>query len=251
MGEEEVKKVRFGTEALNKTFEGEIVECRIQAGERSWGDKPPRDQLYVRIKPLGEKEVPEDQYPMAWYSVSYSPNSKWAELQNRLEKMNALPENDDPANLVGKVFEWERVDLEYGKDKESGEVLTSKNVLMPKRYIKNPTAKAGKPAKASSPSVQQKIPEEPKVETKDVMEELNKNISMFTKSTPLPESGIQGDIKTLVMEAVEKEPVVMEKFYKEMEKKGKARAEVFRAVKELQKEDKVKWNAEQQVMTKA
>lgn len=217
MGEdEEETKVVWGTKNLVQggAFSGVVVEAKIQKSDRSFDGKEPADQLFILIRPTNY-EADEESWPRHWYSIKYSKKSKWAVLQTALEKCGQLPKESEQ-ELVGKEFEWERRDLEFGVDRTSGEKFVSTGVPIPVKFLRDHNKTKG--AKAPAPS-----PKEEETEKKTEETEVNAEV--------------------IVSNLIKKEPWELEKLYKTLSKDyGLTRPEAFKAIKALQKAKVIKLN---------
>ena len=226
--EGEPKDVVWGTATLKSGFSGIIRVSEIGTSEKSFGDKPPADQLHWVIEPTSYEAEDEEKWPQAWYNISDSAKSKWAKLQERLEVLKCLPKTG-AEDLIGLEFEFERIDMDFGKNRE-GVQMEAKGVLLPKKLVRD--TKKGKTKGEASASPAPSVP----VETpKEVKEEKKEKI----------------DIEDVILQAVEKEPLVFTDFAKKMNKEfGLMRAEVFRAAKALEKKQLVKFDSESGVLVK-
>lgn len=219
MSDEEVAKVAWGTASLITKFDGVVREARIQKSEKSFDDKAPVDQLFLSIEPTSYEEA-EERWPRDWYSIKYTKRSKWAVLQDALEKCGALPKESE-SELIGKEFTFERRDLEFGVNKTSGEKMVAE-AIVPVKFIRDHNKTKGAKAPASSPK------EEPEKEEK--VEEV--------------------DTEVVIVEMAKKEPLKLEKLYMKLSKDyGVKRADAFKAIVSLQKQGHVKLNKEEGVLT--
>lgn len=224
--DDEPGKVKFGTKELQSGFRGIVVEAKIQKSTKTFGDEPPADQFYWRIQPTSY-EADEEHYPMAWYNVKYQKRSKWAALQEHLEKLHCLPKNDDPEDLVGKEFDFERKTLEFGKNRLTNEVMTAENVILPVALIADHKKKTTGGAKSASAT--------PSKLTESEVKEIEKENEI--------------DIEALILEYVKKSPVVVEKMFEDMAKKYKLkRPDVFTAMRSLVKQGLVTLNKEEGIL---
>ncbi len=211
-GEDERPKVAWGTAGLVSGFTGIIRDARIQRSEKTFFDertgeeKEARHQLVLTIEPLYEdRKVPEDRWIKSYYSLSSSRRSKWGKLQEALEKCGALPK-DSEEELVGMEFEWERVDLEFGK-RADGTKIVVEGAILPKRFIRDHKKGKGK--------------ETPKEAVKEPSEDV--------------------DVEALIVEAASKEPVKVEQVLDYISKTHKLRrTDVYRKVMELRKRGVIK-----------
>jgi hypothetical protein len=224
MSEETAPRVAWGTAALKSGFSGIIRVSEIRTSDKSFDGKPPAEQLYWEIEPTSYTAESQEKWPKAWYNISESSRSKWARLQERLEQCKCLPKHD-ATELVGLEFEFERVDLTFGKDKE-GNQLSASEVLLPKKLIrdhkkgKEKTKGSSDPAPSPSPAP---VPAAP---------------AQAPTATPV-------DVEGMVLEQVVKAPIKLAEFYKNMNKNyGVSRTDVFRRVKSLVDQGLVKMDTD-------
>lgn len=151
--EAEFGQIRWGTAELEEGFQGIIREAKFVKGKEEYGG---RVQLRIRIEPTSF-ETDEDHWLMNWYSYSAKKKSKWGVLNDQLEKLGCLPK-DQPDELVGKEFLWERRDLDFsrGRGGREDEKFISEGALIPVKFIKDhktakKTTKASAPAEAAPP----------------------------------------------------------------------------------------------------
>lgn len=236
MSEEAGPKVTWGTAGLKSGFSGIIRVSEIRTSDKSFEGKPPAEQLYWEIEPTSYETESQEKWPKAWYNISESSRSKWAKLQERLENCKCLPKKG-AEDLVGLEFEFERVDLTFGKDKE-GNVLEAKEVLLPKKLIRD-TKKGGKektkgssdPAPSPQPATEPEAVPEAKPEKKSVP---------------------SVDIESIILDEVAEKPIVLVDFYKRMNKNhGVTRTDVFRKVKAMHDQGLVKLDSEGGTLVKA
>lgn len=238
MANEDEPKVNWGTASLKSGFSGVIRTSEIIKSERSFGDKPPADQLHWVIEPTSYDEPDESRWPQAWYNISDSAKSKWAKLQERLETLKCLPKKgaDD---LIGLEMEFERIDIEFGKDRD-GNVLKSEGVLMPKKLLRAKGGKTTKEASASSPSANQ---------VEEAVNDLGQKKVEPKKTTENTAEKI--DLESLILQAADEAPVVMTDFYKKMNNEFHiTRTDCFRAMKSLEKQGLVKLDTDSGVLVK-
>lgn len=226
MNKESEPKVTWGTATLKSGFSGIIRVSEIGTSEKSFGDKPPADQLHWVIEPTSYEAEDEEKWPQAWYNISESAKSKWAKLQERLEALKCLPKTG-AEDLVGLEFEFERIDMNFGTNRE-GVAMEAKGVLLPKKLIrdtkKGKTKGEASASPAPSPSPVPEVPEVPKE---------------------------QIDVEEVILQAVDKEPLVLTDFYKKMNKEfGLMRVNVFKAAKALERKGMVKFDSESGVLVK-
>jgi len=228
-GEDE-PKVTWGTATLKSGFSGVIRTSEIKKSDRSFGEKPPADQLHWVIEPTSYDEADESKWPQAWYNISESSRSKWAKLQERLETLKCLPKRSAD-ELVGLEFEFERIpEMKFGKDRD-GNDITSENVLMPKKLVRVKAKTKGEASASPAPSASEPAPVAP-------------------AKQPAPSETV--DIESVIVQMVEKEPIVITDLYKKMNKDfGVSRTNVFRAIKSLQNQGLVKLDSEGGVLVKA
>jgi len=231
---EDEPKVTWGTASLKSGFSGIIRVSEIMTSEKSFGDKPPADQLHWVIEPTSYEAESEEKWPQAWYNISDSAKSKWAKLQESLEALKCLPKTG-AEDLIGLEFEFERIDMSFGTNRE-GVQMEAKGVLMPKKLLRDTKkTKGGAQASSAPSSSAQEQVEVKKVEKKVEKEETTEKI----------------DLEDVILQSVQKEPIVLTDYYKRMNKEfGVMRADVFRAAKSLEKKGKVKFDSEGGVLVK-
>jgi len=222
-GDEERPKIPWGTASLTRGFTGIIREAKIQKSERVFKDertgedKEPKDQLVLTIEPTSF-EAPEERWPRSYYSISNSRRSKWAALQEALEKCGALPKESEE-ELVGLEFEFERKDLEFGKRRDGTKIVVE-DAILPARFIRDTKKKGG--AKASAPTPAPTPAQAP-------------------AQAPAPAKEEEVDVESLILDAAEKEPINLDNFITDICKKYKLRrAEVFKKAMDLKKKGIVK-----------
>lgn len=105
------------------------VDEWIQGKEGGW-------QWHICVKPTDFDVQGQTQAFHTWYKYSDRKNSKMGIAH---EAMLGLPElfpkgtELGQGNLVGKAAWWTRQDIEFGKDKNTGEVFKAEGVLIPVR----------------------------------------------------------------------------------------------------------------------
>jgi hypothetical protein len=235
MSEIGTPEVKWGTAALKSGFSGIVRVSEIRTSDKSFEGKPPAEQLYWEIEPTSY-EADAEKWPKAWYNVSESSKSKWARLQERLEQCKCLPKTG-AEDLIGLEFEFERVDLTFGKDKEGVE-MTAREVLLPKKLIKD-HRKGGKD-KTKGSSDPASLPSKAKVEEP----------TETVKEPEKPKGTV--DIESVILDEVAKQPVVLAEFYKRMNKNyGISRTDVFRKVKAMHDQGLVKLDSEGGTLVKS
>lgn len=113
------KELKFGTDSLvpskRSNFVGEIVEAIYPEKSEEYDT----EQLHLVMKPLktlGDREYKKEQHE--WLNPDVTdPNSKWGEFNKALKELDALP--NKVGDLVGRVFEFESVELKVGFNRDT------------------------------------------------------------------------------------------------------------------------------------
>lgn len=114
------------------TFPGRIEVSEITPGDPRFGGK---ERLHLAVRPLtfelrGEKGTGQFH---GYYTVTNSKRSTFYHLVEGLSECGI--DDAEPSDLQDKVFLWKREDIQFGTNRQTGEVMKSEGVLIPVKLL--------------------------------------------------------------------------------------------------------------------
>ncbi|MBU2534505.1 MAG: hypothetical protein KKB37_17330 [Alphaproteobacteria bacterium] len=136
----------------DKLGEGQAFVGRVESAKWESGDYG--EQLHMVVKPLDHDVKGETGAYHEWFKYSDRKKSKWGEFIKLLGELGINMAKGEK-ELEGREFRFERRDIEFGKDAETGDTFKAEDVLLPVA-IEN-GGKSGKKAKVDFTELDNKL----------------------------------------------------------------------------------------------